>query len=1049
MLSRSPIVRLAGLVVAFVLAALPATAQQVEEINGALSDATTGPLMNGFEYHVVGGGITVHAGESLTIQDGAIIKFEANRGFRVLGSVNCAGNGPRSIVFTSLNDSSVGQMSGSGNPAPGDWMGLDVSGNGAFFRGIQVRYAGALQGTGVLVRGEGSTFEESVVEDCEGQGFDLGSSALPFLRGCAVYACTGTAFARCSFRAVERFNTLAAEDNGKNWVDVVTQLAAGETYSIQPQNGIDGVIHRTGILVIPPSSQLTIGGGTIVKMAPGAFVNARGPLVLNGTQSQPVTFTSERDDLLGGDGDGDGGAVPALPGDWGGIRFQSTSSSGRVTGLLVAYAGFGGGPGLTLSGTDGEFFGVTVFRSGGNGIDVSETARPMLDGILLDQNFGAAIGSAPIQALPGFQNLTASFNGLDQLRVTSAALDPTDVVEIRPENLIFDCAHFTSPISVPLGATLRLYGELGCKMAPGTFVDVFGELDARGEFDFGANEKRYVHFTSERDDLIGGDTNGDGVSFPSPGGWRGVTFRDTSDGSGLSTVRLAYGGAGPSSPAIRLQSAAVTVSSCLIESFAGNGIDAGANTEVSNISFNTIEGCGGEAITNVEIQSIEDFEFNKAKLNGKNWIKVVGFAITGDVHIQRKNGINDTVVLWQGAQVAPGAELRVASRVVIKTGPGADFRIAGRLDIDSPFGGAVVITDLRDDSRGGDTNGDGDATSPAPGWWRGVSLTSTTDDSSIKRLRLYYGGGGSTPQLAVRTPRVVIRRCASKWSASSGMLFDASPGLVSVLLAYENAADGIELRSGSFDLSRVTAVANGGCGIRAGTNWFGVVRNAYAAFNGVGDFCGFDAGEVKFSNGDPALAGSDGNVDVDPGFVDLPNGDLSLLPNSLMIDIGDPALPPDPDGSRSDIGGVPFNRCEPRVFCEQPVLGTCEPTLTTEGLGSMTSSDPFWIRLEDAPTQSFAIFFYGVGAETNVPVVFGNLCVSGLVMRTPPVPSGGQPQFGSCLGLFEIDFNAWAQSGMDPALVAGSTAIGHFWYRDGSAQANARFSSAVEIPMCP
>ncbi|RME49773.1 MAG: hypothetical protein D6795_11205, partial [Deltaproteobacteria bacterium] len=56
----------------------------------------------------------------------------------------------------------------------------------------------------------------------------------------------------------------------------------------------------------------------------------------------------------------------------------------------------------------------------------------------------------------------------------------------------------------------------------------------------------------------------------------------------------------------------------------------------------------------------------------------------------------------------------------------------------------------------------------------------------------------------------------------------------------------------------------------------------------------------------PDPTGTDGNISVDPRFVDTTGDDplawdLHLSSDSPLIDAGDPALL-DPDGSRSDIG---------------------------------------------------------------------------------------------------------------------------------------------------
>jgi hypothetical protein len=45
-----------------------------------------------------------------------------------------------------------------------------------------------------------------------------------------------------------------------------------------------------------------------------------------------------------------------------------------------------------------------------------------------------------------------------------------------------------------------------------------------------------------------------------------------------------------------------------------------------------------------------------------------------------------------------------------------------------------------------------------------------------------------------------------------------------------------------------------------------------------------------------------GNINQDPKFEDSGQGDFHLQPSSPCIDAGDPAMPPDPDGSRIDMG---------------------------------------------------------------------------------------------------------------------------------------------------
>ena len=318
-------------------------------------------------------------------------------------------------------------------------------------------------------------------------------------------------------------------------------------------------------------------------------------------------------------------------------------------------------------------------------------------------------------------------------------------------------------------------------------IIVNGTLICDGE------EGNEIIFTSDRDDSYGGDTNNDGdATSPLPKDWGCVHFSNTSENSVMDHVIMKYGGHryyvsggygfNKDYGLINLDHSSLTVSNCVLSQSSRYGIQCMGTESVPQILNNTItdnqepgiyiwDGAQPTIDNNSFIRNktgihskdsspiISNNQFmdqtyrsiaiengspdifnNHGSNNAVNGISIWG-SFTNDIHWKFNPDfpyiLPSNITLQGPTTIDPGVVVKFQAK------PDRDqlrIIVNGILVCDGEEGNEIIFTSDRDDTYGGDTNNDGDASSPAPDDWGCVHFSNTSENSLMDHVIMKYGG---------------------------------------------------------------------------------------------------------------------------------------------------------------------------------------------------------------------------------------------------------------------------------------------------------------------
>ena len=382
----------------------------------------------------------------------------------------------------------------------------------------------------------------------------------------------------------------------------------------------------TGSVSISAGITLTIENNVIVKFNAGTVIGISGALDTQGTSGNLSYFTDIRDDTVGGDSNGDGGATVPVAGGWGGISIADGGSAN----LVYTEMRYSGGIKFTYNSTHTY---TSIYKSGNSGA------------ITADHFTLKDTSSYGFFILNSTAAHSISDSSFDSIGRNGFFLDNVSNITVQ-NSTVQNCPnHGISLINsggTISGNTFQNNVQNGLSVSGFSGSVTGNDFQSNGQYGFYS----------------------DGLTHP---GFTGNSFSNNT----LSPIGL-------------------------------NGDSAGMNVPASNTLDGPITITGGTTTVDANWQSPFTYKLN-------------------------------------GLTVGAGTTLTITPPRVVKSSAGA-ISVNGMLDIPGTADNRVYFTDLRDDTVGGDSNGDGGATVPVAGGWGGISIADGGSANLVYTEMRYSGG---------------------------------------------------------------------------------------------------------------------------------------------------------------------------------------------------------------------------------------------------------------------------------------------------------------------
>jgi len=710
---------------------------------------------------------TINDGETLTVASNNVVKSMGGRLY-VNGTLNALASVGETIYFTSYkNDNLMGDTNNDGSttgPAQSDWYGIYFRDQSDDATNVMTRCEVSFAGrgnTGAITTDDASpTITNCTLANNYFGAMFIGLSNPTFSDN--VIGSSELVPVALSFEASPVFtnNSFSNSDNEYDAIGILSGTLRGN--AVLPQRNFTSISNVTYLLLgnvnVPLGITLTINEGIVIKSYNSYHrLIIAGKLIADGTDVAPIVFTSAKDDSYGNPKDTNKDGTVSVPAkeNWGGITFENGSDPtslmdnckvlfasmpwyGYYINQTYIYSGA-----LTLINSSPTISNCT-FKDVIYGIYAFSTSNPIIENCKFQNSTYTPILMS-VSANPTFSGNTFTNSGVTALGISPEHLPTSGTIAKR------NVATYDN-ITYALMGDLYINSGSNVTVEPGVVIKVWNNtgIYVEGGFKADGGLTGNIVFTSIKDDNFGNpfDTNGDGnATFPAINNWKTIQFKSTSDDvfSMLDSCSVKFGGSGSLGGVTYTDAAASITNSTISDSYYGIKCE-GSSTP--NIDWVTIQNCDYDPIA-MSLKSNPTFTNITFAANGSSGIKILEGTLSSDATLAKRSiaGISNIAYIVDNLTISPSAILTIEPGVVIKFNSTYYYSITvqGALVANGTLEENIVFTSIRDDSNGGDTNNDGNNSSPDKGNWRDIQFQASTLDTlnSLKHCSIRYGGNSS------------------------------------------------------------------------------------------------------------------------------------------------------------------------------------------------------------------------------------------------------------------------------------------------------------------